>query len=210
MQEIQVTVLAVQGRQAGSKTVYDVSTSDGVKYQAWEPELAAQANALIGQLVSARVETTTNSKNGRTYTNHTLREIGLPGTLAPQAQPAVPGTPVVPVPINPVVQAVPVSNGVANIPMAMSEDERQKLIVRQNVLRTALDFIGSLYQGAGPEALEQSKGEAFVLAGELFKKVYAAPQAPAVPVTTPADVAEQVNAASETGAAVAVGAEPEW
>src|SRR5258708_946058 len=99
MEEIQAQVLEVSGKQTSRGTIYEVKMSDGFAYTAWEAVLAAQANALLNQMVSARVEHTTNTRNGRTYNNHTLKEIALPGSLPPLAQPVAPGAPVAAPPV---------------------------------------------------------------------------------------------------------------
>ena len=208
MEETTAQVLAVTGKQTRAGTMYEAKLSDGKTYGIWEAELAAKANALQGQTVIARFETTQKpGNNGRVYTNHTIKEIGLPGTLGAVAQPAVPGTPVPALP--PVTGAT--AGAVAAIPMQappFPEEERQKLIVRQNVLGTSFEFVGRIYEGAGPEALDAAKDTALSIASELYAKVFASPVAP--PPATPVEVAAQVNAASETGAEVTVGPTPEW
>jgi hypothetical protein len=200
MQEIQSQVLSVTGRQAGNKIIYDVAMADGVKYAAWEPELAGQANALVGQAISARVETTQNSKNGKTYTNHTLHEIAVVGGLPALAQPLTPGAPI-PVP------GVPVP-GAAAIPMQAQKpevdwDEKDRRIARQNVLRTSFEFIGTLYNGAGPESFEAAEAKAFELASKLYAKVYAV----TAPASTPVPVPETAAAVAAQVPGVQVGTE---
>jgi hypothetical protein len=194
MYEIQAQVLGVEGKQTSKGTIYEVAMSDGKKYGAWEGDLAAKAHGLMGQLVDARVEYTQNSKNGKTYDNYTLKEIGVPGSLPAQAVPGVPGA-LIPIPG---VGAPPVT---ANIPMqapSIPDAERQKLIVRQSVLSTAHAFVAAIYNGAGPEALVEAEEHAARLASVLYGRVFATPvPAPVTPVsapvpTTPAEVAAQV------------------
>jgi hypothetical protein len=189
MYEIQAQVLSVSGKNTSKGVVYEVAMSDGQKYAAWEPELAAKANAFQGQIVAARVDV---SQKGR-YTNYTLLEIALPGSLPPLATPAAPGAPVA--------QAPP-ALAAAGIPMQVqvSDFDRQKYIVRQNVLATAFRYTGSLLQGVGPEGFEAGKEFALELAKELYHKVMVADVAP---LATPQAVADFVNA--EAPGAVAVG-----
>ena len=217
METIQAQVLAVSGKNTSRGVVYEVQMGNGTTYSTWDGNLAAKANTLQGQLADARVNTTTNNKNGRTYTNHNLEDIAPAGQLAATAVPVDAGTPV----------GVPIQGGngaAANIPMQaqdvrVPDVERQRMITKQSSLKTAFDFVGNLYAGAGPEALEAATEQAFGLASKLYAKVYSNPATPATPVALPPDatptaVAEAVNAASETGAEVAVGAtaapEPEW
>ena len=181
MYEISAQVLSVVGGPAGSsgKTKYEVAMSDGQKYVTFNGPLAAKADSLKGQVVAARVDV---KQNGQ-YTNYYLNDIGLPGTLAALANPTQ-------------VASVPAQT-LAAIPFVKDErvpdKERQKLIVRQNVLGTAFDFVAALYNGAGPEALEEARDQALDLAKTLYGRVFAQdavapePVAVTVPDTVGAD-----------------------
>lgn len=202
------------GTTRSNKTKYDVALTGSDQFgqafsqnvTAWEGALASQAQALIGQQVQARVKVKINGQ----YTNYNLDSIAAAGSLPPSATPAPPATPV------PAPAPAPSGPYHAPVPLAppISDQERQKLIVRQNVLGTAFGFVGRLYEGAGPEALEAAKEQAVTLAGELYAKVFSAnaqpapASAPAPQPATPQAVAEQVNGAAESGVAVTVG--PDW
>jgi len=196
MYEASFTVLSCTGKGTSKGTVYEIAGSDGVKYQTWDANIAAKASGLQGQLVAARVEQKQNGK----WLNYVLEDIGLPGTLVPTAAP---------------IAAAPVAAPVANIPMqapAMPDAEKQKLIVRQSVLKTAFEFVGTVYTGAGPESLSQATEEAFELAGQLFKKVYVADATPTPVPTTPAEVAAVVPGVQvgTEGVETATAPSPEW
>lgn len=214
METIQAQVLAVSGKNTSRGVVYEVQMGNGTTYSTWDGNLAAKANSLQGQLADARVNTTTNSKNGRTYTNHNLEDIAPAGQLAAAAMPVAAGVPVQGTP-QAAASAIPMQAPDVRVP----DVERQRMITKQSSLKTAFDFVGQLYAGAGPEALAAATEEAFGLASKLYAKVYSNPAVQGTPVAlppdaTPTDVAQAVNAASETGAEVAVGAsaqpEPEW
>jgi hypothetical protein len=199
MYEVQGQVLSSTGKQTTKGIVYEIAMSDGQKYSTWDAALGTKAHGLQGQVVVARVEV---EQKGQ-YTNYMLKEIGLVGQLAPLAQPAVPGTPVM--------GAVPMQ--APGVP----EVVKQTQIVRQNVLRTAFDFVGNAYAGAGPESLEEATAKALELASVLFKKVnqtaaQATPAPAVVPPTTPAEVAAEVPGVQvgTEGIAAPAAPTPEW
>ena len=157
MQEINGQVLGVTGRQTKSgKTLYEVAFSDGQKYVTFKGDLSQKANGLVGQQVTMRV---TVKQNGD-FTNYYLEDIAPQGQLVPQALPA--GAPIQQPPVS--IPVAPPSNG------GMSPKREQK-IVKQNVLGTSFNFIGSLFQGAGPEALDEAFAHAEKLAHVLYGKV---------------------------------------
>jgi hypothetical protein len=208
--DIQGSVLSVQGRNTrNGSTIYDIAFSDGNTYTTFDPDLATKANNLAGQAVSARVKV---EQKGR-FTNFYLNDIAPAGQLAPQALPAPGGTAV----------GVPVAGGIPIVSNGGGSGggrggmtpEREAKIVKQNVLGTAFGFVGALFQGAGPEALEEATSLAGALAQKLYGVVQGAQPQAAVPVaapvaTTPQEVAAEVAAeAGEGVVSVGVGAEEE-
>lgn len=209
MQEIVGQVLGVTGRTTrNGKTAYDVAFSDGNTYTTFLPQLATKAQQLQGQAASARVSVTQRGQ----YTNLNLEDIAPQGQLAPQAFPMQPGAAIpMPVPGQGQPGVVPQAQGSA-IPIQTQQGGRrdpavEQRIVRQNVLGTAFEFVGDLFQGTGPEGLGEAKEIALGLARELFHIAYfgtamqdgAVPQAeaPVVPAEqTPAAVADAVNGAA--------------
>ena len=205
MELVQAQVLSVTGKNTSKGVVYEVQMGNGTTYSTWDGNIAAKANGLQGQLADANVELKTNTRNGRTYNNQILLDIAAAGQLGAVAQPVAPGVPVAPANTS----AIPMQAPDVRVP----DVERQRMIVRQNVLGTAFAFVASLYEGAGPEALEAAEAAALGLASKLYTKVMSKTGSPAEstpvqlpPDATPTDVAEAVNAASATGAEVAVGA----
>lgn len=210
MQEIVGQVLGVTGRTTrNGKTAYDVAFSDGNTYTTFSPQLATKAQQLQGQAVSARVSVTQRGQ----YTNLNLEDIAPQGQLAPMAFPAQPGT-AIPMPSAPIpggVVGAPAAQGSA-IPIQTQQGGRrdpavEQRIVRQNVLGTAFGFVGDLFQGTGPEGLEEAKEIALGLARELFHIAYygtamqngvvVGQEAQVVPAEqTPAAVADAVNGAA--------------
>lgn len=173
MQDIDGQVLEVTGRKSkdGKHDMYDVAFSDGNKYTTFEYDLAQKALGLKGQAVSARTEIKQNGK----WTNFNLEDIAPQGQLGPLLTPNG-GTPVGlgPPGPQPVVAAAtppPYQTGVQpSIPFQQQENQIDKAqrIVRQNVLGTAHAFVGALFQGAGPEALQEASEKALALARELY------------------------------------------
>ena len=200
MQDIVGQVLGVTGRATrNGNTVYDIQFSDGNKYSTFVPELATKAQQLTGQQVTARVEVKQNGK----YTNYNLEDIAPVGQLPPLAMPVAGGTPLaagVPMVGAPpqVAPGIPIVQGGGGMP-----PEREARIVKQSVLATAFEFVGSIFTGAGPEALGEAKDAALSLAQELYGLVQGAPAAQPVaeaqPIPndgTPQGVAAAVNDAA--------------
>jgi hypothetical protein len=201
LHEITGQVLGVQGRQSknGQHTLYDVAFSDGNKYTTFEADLANTANALVGQQVSAHVDVKQNGK----YTNYNLEAIAPQGQLAQPALQA--GTPVT----FPVGHQL-VGSGTSSIPITPPQqsggwsEEKDQRITKLALLKLASCLVGSLFSGAGPEALEEAQAKTVALAKELYVQIFAGPvgATPATPAATPAEVAAsvpgvQVGAVSE-------------
>lgn len=154
--QIQAQVLGVVGRTSknGQHQMYDVQLSDGQKYTTFDPDLAGQANALVGQQVAANVSLEQNGK----YLNRNLLAIGAPGTLpapAPQVAGAIPVGTAIPIqgaasPVAGIPQAAPSGGG-----GGMSDADKAR-ITRLSAVGTAFDFVSRLFAGAGPEAGEQA------------------------------------------------------
>lgn len=195
MQDINAQVLSVSGRTTrNGRTLYDVALSDGQKYTTFEPDVANKANALTGQQVTARVEVTQNGQ----YTNYNLKDIAPAGSAMPPLAMPVPAGAPLPV-------AGPSTTGVPTpIPMTSGggggmSPEREAKIVKQSSFSSAAVIVAGLFQGAGPEAVEQAKQVWFDLAKAEFDKVMGV-----TPPATAAEVAQVVNA--ELPGAVQVGA----
>lgn len=188
MQDITGSVLGVSGRTTrNNRQMYDVAFSDGNKYTTFDAALATKAQGLQGQQVTARVEV---SQNGQ-YTNYNLRDIAPIGQLPPQAFPAAPGAPL-PAGGSPTPSPSIPTPQIASVPF-LDEAARQQSIVRQSSLKTAFQFVGSLFHGAGPEAMGEARELALVLGRDLFMIAHYghenhAPQ-------TPQEIAAGVNTA---------------
>lgn len=192
-------VLSVSGRATNrGGTIFDIAFSDGQKYTTFQNEIAQKANGLVGQPVSARV-TVKPSKDGR-FTNYYLEDIAPQGQLPAQAMPAPGGT------------VIPISAGAteqAQIPMQAPDTTKDERITRLSALKTAFEFVGALFNGAGPETLQEAREHALELARDLYQIGYYG-QSPAEMPDTPEEVAAVVNA--EVPGAVTVGARelPKW
>lgn len=154
--QIQATVLGVSGRTSRDQKhqMYDVMLSDGNKYTTFDPDVAAQANALQGQAAVANVSVEQNGK----WTNFNLLAIGQPGTLV-QPTPGLQVGTAIPVGSAPLAQ----QSGVAGIPMQQPSsggggmtDADKARITRLSAVGTAFDFVSRLFAGAGPEAGRQA------------------------------------------------------
>jgi hypothetical protein len=199
MQDISGQVLGVTGRQSknGQHTMYDVAFSDGNKYTTFDQAMATKAQQLVGQPVTARVEV---KQNGR-YTNYNLEDVFPAGQAPPLAQP-VAGVPVVgtPIPITPAGE-----NGGGKKGFGENDIIR---IAKLGAIGSAVDLVGNLLHGAGPEALDQALELVDKAAAAFYTKArsHEAPAAPAAVLgvevpTTPAEVAAAVP-----GVEVGVGA----
>lgn len=170
MQDINGQVLEVTGRKSknGQHDMYDVAFSDGNKYTTFDYDVAQKALGLKGQAVTARTEIKQNGK----YTNFNLEDIAPQGQLGPLLTPNGGGTALPIGSAHPLQSTViqPMSGAQPTIPFQQFESETTKneRITRQNVLRTSFQFVGSLFQGAGPEALEEATEKALALARELY------------------------------------------
>lgn len=197
-QDIVGQVLSVQGRPINSgKTIYEIAFGDGNTYVTFKGQLAEKANALKGQQASARVTV----KQKGDFTNYYLDDIAPQGSLAPIAMPVAGGTAIT------MHQNASVPQG---IPMAAAGDpEKDARIAKAVAVKAAVEFVGALFQGAGPEALSEAL-EAFDKTGQHIYGVLTGTQAEAqvVPAAqTPDAVAAAVNDAAggevvQTGAAV--------
>lgn len=217
MQDIHgVQIASVQGTQTRTGgTLYKIKLSNGTEPTTFDANLATKAHQLQGgQLVDVRVDVVI--KGDRTYTN--LADVAPSGQLSAGMIPA--GT------------QIPVAGAAGAIPMVdsgqnrgggsgkgMTEEDKQR-ISRQWAIGSALEWVGDLYVGAGPEAEEEAWQKALSRARELYVLGYAPGQTqtppgagtpipvdpnPIVPTATdPAAVAAQVN--EIMGGAVAVGA----
>jgi hypothetical protein len=202
------TILSVLGRATSNgKTIYDIAFSDGNTYTTFDGKVAGKAQALQGQQVSARVKA---QQKGQ-YTNLYFNDVELVGQLPPQAQPAAAGTPVQ---VPGVANAIPVTPAPA-IPMVQNESEQKKnaRIAIQTATKVAGNVVASLFQGAGPEALEDAGDAVETLAKRFYgffsggSQQAASVAAQPVQAQTPEAVAAELNA--EVPGAVAVGAPAE-
>jgi len=206
VQDIEGQVLEVEGRPTARNTIYDIKFSDGNTYSTFKQAIASKAQQLAGQFVSARVEV----KQKGEFTNYDLVDIAPQGQLPAMAVPA--GTPVMPQtggfgapPLAP-----PINTPLpAPVPIPMHDPSvKDERITRQNVLRTAHDFVGQFFQAAGPEAIPEAREIALNMARELFVIAhYGQPVAPVAEPVTAQEVAAQANA--ELPGAVQVGAQ-DW
>ena len=192
MHEIQAKVLTVGSRPTKTgKLIYEVALSDGTTYTTFENAIAMQAQSLQGQDVAAQVDVRQNGQ----YTNYNIVAVRSANGVGPAT-----------LPLAPAISPVPVNTGRGRDP------EVEARIVRQSSMATAFKFIGALYTGAGPEALEEARGKAVELAKHLFGHAMGKPEASVTPIpAAPAEVAAQVNEVLG-GDAVAVGAKatPDW
>lgn len=150
--EVNGQVLSVTGRTVGqNKTIFDIAFSDGNTYSTFDGQLANRAQQLVNQPITARVKV---EQKGQ-YTNFYFNEI------VGDAQPTVTASTI---PLAPATS--PPSRGGYK-----KDPETEARITRMNVLGTAHDFIGNLFQGAGPEALAEAKELAHEYAQKLYEAV---------------------------------------
>jgi len=179
MPQVQGVIELVQGRQTGRGPIYDVQIN-GQVYSTFDPAASRIAQERMNQLVTADVAVKP-SKDGQ-FQNYFFNGVvengqtlpprpGQPGAVAqPQPQPGVP-----------MAQQLPMQPG---IPMAAPapasgpkmDPERESRIVKQSSMATAFNFVGSLYEGAGPEAMEEAEAAALALAKRLYVQVLGPPQ----------------------------------
>jgi len=180
MPQVQGVVESVIGHPgANGRTRFAISIA-GQEYNTWKVPVANQAQALLGQPITANV-TVKPSADGQ-FMNYYFDSIAgadagqLPGQIPMEgavAQPAVPMA-------QPqgVTQQIPVQQG---IPMASPsspgmDPKRESRIVKQSSMATAFNFIGHLFDGAGPEAQEEAEAAAMALAKRLYVQVLGGPQ----------------------------------
>lgn len=183
-QDVQVQILGVTVRQTSRGSVYDVACNDGVKRQVWEAPLANALNAHVNQTVWLRVNVSQTSKNGTTYTNHSIQAFAPPGQQLPadgNAQQAAPmgGQQLQPAPTagSPIQQAPPI------LPSQPTDNMPPNTITRITKLAcidSASNLVGQLLAGAGPEAAEQAEE----LVGKFAKTFYGMARAHEKPPVT--------------------------
>jgi hypothetical protein len=224
MTDITGSVLGVQGRHTRSqKLIYDVAFSDGVTYSTFDPDLATKCQGLMGQQATARVEVSQKVSGGKTFTNYNIHDIAPAGQLPAMTVPQAPGTPypagtpvpVVGAPSAPapgIPIAPPTSNGGRGGGGGMTLEDKRR-IAFMSAASTAATLVGSLFSGAGPEAMAEMEEEWHRLTMATFRQAFVQSQepsaapvaaAPAPVAVTPEEVAAGVNA--EQPGAVAVGA----
>lgn len=147
MQDIVGQVLGVTGTPVrnGSGVKYDVSFSDGQSYSTFKQPLAAKAQALQGQMASARIDSKLSADGQRTFYN--LEDIAPQGQLPALAMPLAVGTP-----IGAPGQAVangPVSFAPQAIPQ-VNPVEKDLRITRGN----AANAVATLFACSGPTVEE--------------------------------------------------------
>lgn len=148
---ITTQVLGVTSRTVGQgRTIYEVQAADGNKYATFKSEIAQKAANLQGQSASLLVKI--EQKNG--YTNFYINDAGPVGSIA--APDASGGAGV----IQTAGQIAPQGGGTIT-PIqgggggGMTPEDKLR-ISRMSASSTAFGFVGSLFQGAGPEALAEA------------------------------------------------------
>jgi len=158
---------------ANGGTKYDVTIS-GQAYSTFDPGLARQANERLGQQGIFNISMKPSRDGQRMFYN-------LDGIVG--LQPEIPGVPMggdmqpqmgQQIPIQPTATVV----APAPIPMApmVNPVEREAKIVKQSSMATAFNFVGQLWQGAGPEAMEAAEEQAMALAKRMYVQVMGGPQ----------------------------------
>jgi hypothetical protein len=150
------------------ETAANLETTEGIqaiKLATFDANLAQRANSLNGQRCSFRF----NVEQKGQYTNYYLNDIAPEGQL-------------------PVDSGIPTAQSAGGKSGGQGRSggggykrspEETASIVKQNVLGTAHNFIASLYQGLGPDFLEEAKARAKEYAAELFEIAKPKPAAPA-------------------------------
>jgi len=190
--DIQGQILGVTGRtsKSGQHQMFDVAFSDGNKYTTFDQGLANKASQYVNQQVTARVSVEQNGK----YTNYNLVDFAPAGASLPaQAQPAAAGTPI----------------QVAPQPVVIPQQQESKKFTEADATRitklaclgSAVELVGQLVQGAGPEAVNEAMDLALAVSRKFYSEArsHEAPDAPGP--STPAEVAAVVP-----GVTVGVGA----
>jgi len=176
MPQVQGVVESVIGHPGNNgKTRFAISIG-GQEYNTWKVPVANQAQAMLGQPITANV-TVKPSQDGQ-FMNYYFDSIAdasggqqLPGQIPMEGQVAQPQG---------VTQQLPVQQG---IPMASPSSgprpvdwAREARIVKQSSMATSFNFVGHLFDGAGPEAAEEAEALAMALAKRLYVQVLGGPQ----------------------------------
>jgi len=180
MPQIQGVIELVQGHpsSSGGNPRYAVTIA-GQEYNTWKPEVARQAMDMQGQMVTAEVAMKP-SKDGQFmnyYFNGLVNgaapvqgEIPMAGGAVPQATtPQIPMQPGLPA-------ASPSSPPIPMAPPPKPDWAREARIVKQSSMASAFNFVGHLFDGAGPEAMEEAEAAAMGLAKRLYVQVLGGPQ----------------------------------
>jgi len=177
MPQVQGTIEGVLGHPgANGRTRYAVSIG-GQEYNTWKPELARLAQAQQGQMVTANV-TIKPSQDGQ-FMNYYFDGLAdgaaaqIPGQI-PMAGGTPPGVPqgtTEQLPVQPGIPMASPSSGPRPVDWA-----REARIVKQSSMATAFNFIGHLFDGAGPEAVPEAEAAAMELAKRLYVQVLGGPQ----------------------------------
>jgi len=172
MPQIQGVVESVVGNPGANGRTRYATVIGGQEYNTWKPEIARVANEHLGQQVTANV-TVKPSQDGQ-YMNYYLDGIldgagQVPGQI-PMAGGQQGGVPMQPqIPVQPgIPMAAPAARGM--------DPQREARIVKQSSMATAFNFVGHLFDGAGPEAMEEAEQAALGLAKRLYVQVLGAPQ----------------------------------
>jgi len=182
--QVQAMIEAAAPRATQSGTIYDVTLA-GQTYSTFDPGVYRIAAERLGQMVTAEVEVKP-SKNGQ-FTNYFFN--GIVGVEVPQQpqQPMAGQVAMVPQPIAqgapgvPAVQAVqqPVQMQPQQPPTQYQREMSPESIARitkLSVLQTAAHVVGHVYDGAGPDLLEEAEQKMSEMAKRLYVSVLGAPQ----------------------------------
>lgn len=157
----------------GASTVYDISalldSGETFKFGTFNGDMAGVAAGLKGQRTSFRYELKITNKNGTEYKNYNLLAIAPEGQLPPddstQTSTSPSGIPIVNAGSS---QGGGAKKGGWGGGGSSKDPEVQRMIVKQNVFGTSLDFYGRLYQGLGPDAAEEAFAKAEEKAAHLY------------------------------------------
>jgi hypothetical protein len=171
-------------RATASGTIYDVFIG-GQKYSTFDAAHYRQAAERISQTVTAEVEMKP-SKDGQFmnyYFNGVVGADGnMPGVLGQPPQPmAQTPQPMVQVP-QPVVMQAPAAQQIPMQPPPLPQYQRDMSpeaiarITKLSCLQSANNFVGQLWQGSGPEAMEAAEKEVMAYAKRMYAQVLGPPQ----------------------------------
>ena len=207
MQQITAQLLAVVGRQTRTgKPVWDAQVADqsvnGGKFSTFDPQLAGKAGQFANQMVTLTYEV---KQNGQ-WTNYDLVDVAPAGSMPPQVQGAVPNVGAQQYTPPPITQG-PSSGGGGN---SAYPPEVVTRITKLATLEIAGALVGRAVEGSGidAESATQLGDVVETLAKRFYTMARSHEQQPvaAQQPTTPAEVAQAVNA--EQPGAVTVGAQP--